>query len=148
MRDTLQNVDVTSLVDYLERVKDIDSISKMQAPTYLRYFIEGQDVAGVMLARAVQQDLKAKSRLDQAKSIAFLDKASDYLKEKGLKDSQGMREMYVALDEDVIAATDEKARTEAMVALLKNKLSVLRQSHDSLKKIIYGDNSLTNYEGM
>lgn len=148
MSDKLQSVDVTALATYLEKVKELSSINKMMAPTYLRYFIEGQDIAGVMLARAIEADIKAKARLDQAKSIAYLDTASDYLREKGLKESNGMREMYVARDPDVIAAADYKAKTEALVAFLKNKLSVLKQAHDDLKKITYGDQQLTPYEGM
>jgi len=31
---------------------------------------------------------------------------------------------------------------------LKSKLSQLRQAHDDLKKIAYGDQNLTSYEGM
>lgn len=148
MSDKLQTLDVTALAGYLEKVKDISSINKMMGPTYLRYFIEGQDVCGVMLAKAIQRDIKAKSLLDQAKSIAYLDRASDYLKSKDMSLSNENRRMYVDIDADVIAAADEKAKSEAVIALLKNRLSILRQAHDDLKKILYGDQQLTPYEGM
>lgn len=141
-------IDVTQLAVYLGKVKEIASINKMMGATYLRDFIEGQDVAGQLLARAVQADIKAKARLEQAEAIAYLDHASDYLVSKNIKDSSEARKRYIDIDEGVIAAKDNKAKTEALVSLLKNKLSVLRQAHDDLKKILYGDQHMTSYEGM
>lgn len=144
----LATVDITRLATYLSKVKEIASINKMMGATYLRDFIEGQDVAGQLLAKAVQEDIKAKAKLEQAEAIAYLDYASDYLKSKNIKDSSEARKRYVDIDDGVIAAKEHKAKTEALVSLMKNKLSILRQSHDDLKKILYGDNSGTQWEGM
>jgi hypothetical protein len=141
-------VDITALARYLDKVKDIASINRMMGAIYLKDFIEGQDVAGVLLAKAIQADVKAKARLEQAESFAYLDKASDFLKEKGVKDTSEARKMYINLDSDVMKAADDKARTEAMVTLLKNKLSILRQAHDDVKRILYTDQYQTPYEGM
>jgi hypothetical protein len=148
MSESLQTIDVTSLAKYLEKVREIASVSKMMGAVYLKDFIEGQDVAGAMLARAVQADIKAKARLEQAEAIAYLDNATEYLKSRSIKDSSEARKRYVDVDESVLIAKDNKARTEAVVTLLKNKLSILRQAHDDLKKILYGDNYQTPYEGM
>lgn len=144
----LASVDVTALSHYLDKVKDIASINKMMGATYLRDFIQGQDVAGALLARAVQSDIKAKAKLEHAEAIAYLDKASEFLKEKNIKDSSEARKRYVDIDPDVLSAKDEKAKTEALVSLLKNKLSILRQAHDDLKRILYSDTHMTQYEGM
>lgn len=144
----LATVDITRLATYLSKVKEIASINKMMGATYLRDFIEGQDVAGQLLAKAVQEDIKAKAKLEQAEAIAYLDYASDYLKSKNIKDSSEARKRYVDIDDGVIAAKEHKAKTEALVSLMKNKLSVLRQSHDDLKKILYGDSNGTQWEGM
>lgn len=141
-------LDVTQLTVYLNKVKEIASINKMMGATYLRDFIEGQDVAGALLARAIREDAKAKAKLEQAEAIAYLDYASDYLKSKEIKDSSEARKRYVDIDENVVLAKDKKAQTEALVSLMKNKLSILRQAHDDLKKILYGDQNLTGYEGM
>lgn len=141
-------IDVSRLAEYLGKVKEIASINKMMGASYLRDFIEGQDVAGQLLAKAVQADLKAKAKLEHAEAVAYLDHASDYLESKGIKDSAESRKRYIDIDENVMRAKDEKAKTEALVALMKNKLSVLRQAHDDLKKILYGDQHLTPYEGM
>lgn len=141
-------IDVTQLAGYLAKIKDIASINKMMGATYLRDFIEGQDVAGVLLARAIREDAKAKAKLEHAESIAYLDRASDYLASKGIKYSSEAAKRYIDIDEDVLRAKDNKAQTEALVCLMKNKLSVLRQGHDDVKKILYGDSHMTGYEGM
>jgi len=144
----LPSNDVASLAGYLNKVKEIASVNKMMGAVYLRDFIEGQDLAGVMLSKAVQSDIKAKARLEQAEAVAYLDNAADYLNVKQIKDTSEARKRYVDLDPDVVEAKELKAKTEATVVLLKNKLSILRQAHDDLKKIIYGDNHQTGYEGM
>lgn len=141
-------IDVTQLAVYLNKVKDIASINKMMGATYLRDFIEGQDIAGTLVARAIREDAKAKARLEYAESLAYLDKATDWLKAKGIKESSEARKQYIDIDEDVMAAKDKKAQTEALVHLMKSKQSVLRQAHDDLKKILYGDSHMTSYEGM
>lgn len=115
---------------------------------YLRDFIEGQDVAGQLVAKAIQADIKAKARLERAEAIAYLDRAGDFLASKNIKDSSEARKRYIDIDEDVIAAKDHKAMTEALVSLMKNKQSILRQAHDDLKKVLYGDTHMTPYEGM
>lgn len=140
-------VDITALAVYLNKVQDLPSISKMEAPMYLRDFIVGQDIAALMLAKAIQADIKAKAKLEQMEAVAYLDRASDYLKSRNIKESSEARKQYVCVDPDVLKAADEKAKTEALVALLKNKLSVLRQCHDDLKKIIYDNNRGTEWEG-
>lgn len=142
------SIDIGQLAVYLGKVKEIASINKMMGATYLRDFIEGQDVAGQLLARAVQADIKAKAKLEYAEAVAYLDHASDYLKSKQIKDSSEARKRYVDIDDAVVQAKDNKAKTEALVSLMKNKLSVLRQAHDDLKKILYGDSHMTSYEGM
>lgn len=148
MSDKVQVPDMAALATYLDKARQIATISKMMAPSLLRDLIEGQDVAGMMLARAIQESQRTQARLDQAKAIAYLDKASDYLKLKGLKDNVEARKMYVDLDDSVIQALDDKAKIEALVVLLKNKLNILRMSHDDLKKIVYADTHMTSWEGM
>jgi hypothetical protein len=145
---SLTSIDVTALATYLDKVKEIASVNKMMGAVYLRDFIIGQDVAGALLAKSVQADIRAKSALEQAEAIAYLDNASDYLKQRNIKDSSEARKRYVDVDPGVISAKDHKAKTEALVSLMKNKLSVLRQAHDSLKKVLYGDSNMTNWEGM
>jgi len=143
-----KGIDVTQLAQYVNKIEELSSVSKMMAPVYLRDFIMGQDVAANLLAKAMQADSRAKARVEYTESLAYLEKARDYLESKGIKDTSEARKQYINIDQDVVAAKDNKARTEALVSLLKSKLSQLRQAHDDLKKIAYGDQNLTPYEGM
>lgn len=148
MSDLPQRVDITQLAEYVNKIEELSSVNKMMAPVYLRDYIMGQDVAANLLAKAMQSDSRAKAKVEQCEAIAYLEKAREYLESKGIKDTSEARKQYVNIDADVLAAKDNRARTEALVSLLKSKLSQLRQAHDDLKKIAYGDQNMTPYEGM
>lgn len=147
LNESLKKIDVSLLVKYTKKIKDIGSLSKMQAPLYMQEFIQAIDVVNVMLTSAIKLDIDAKTALNSAESIAYLDKASDFLKEKNIKESDSARKMYVDIDENVLSAKDFKARTEAVVVFLKNQLQIFRMSHDDCKKIGYGDQAATDYTG-
>ena len=80
---TLEYIDVTKLVQYTKKIKDIgQGFNPMLAPIYIRDFIIAYDIAFTYLAEATKADMLADAALKQAESIAFLDNAGDYLKEK------------------------------------------------------------------
>lgn len=141
-------VDITRLAQYTNKIEELSSVSKMMAPVYLRDFIQGQDVATFLLAKAIASDAKAKARLEYVESIAYLENAKAYLDAKGIKDTSEARKQYVNIDPDVVTAKDRRAQTEALVVLLKGKVSELKQAHDDLKKVVYADANMTDYEGM
>lgn len=140
-------IDVTDLVVYSDKVNHISSLNKMMAPTYLRDFIVGQDVSNTLLSKAIEFSLKAEAAVKTAESIAFLDRAGDYLASKNIKESAEARKMYINLDPDVIKAKMLSAKSQALVAFLKGKCSEMRQAHDDVKKICYGETQQTAYEG-
>ena len=148
MSDLTERVDVTRLAIYVNKVQELASINRMLAPAYLRDMIVGQDVAANLLAKAIQSDSNAKTQLERAEAIAYLDKAREYLEFRGIKDTSEARKQYVNVDDNVVCAKELRAKTEAMVVYLKSVLSQLRQAHDDLKKITYGDQNMTPYEGM
>ena len=141
-------VDVTKLVKYTRKIADIGSLQKMMAPIYLKDFIEAIDVSTTMLAAATKMDYEADAAVKTAEAIAFLDRAGDYLKQKGIKDSAEARKKYIDIDPDVIAAKNEKARTAALIVFLRGKVQGFQKAHDDVKKIAYGDQQLSNWEGM
>jgi len=143
----LQTIDVTKLVEYTKLISDIGSINKMMTHQYLRDFINAMDLTSSMLSKAVKANLQSKAQLDKAKAIAYLDRAGDYCNKKGIKLSNGVREMYVDLDEDVIKAKDKYAASEAMVTFLKNKYQAFRCAHDDVKKISFNEVQGTGFEG-
>lgn len=142
----LQTIDVTKLVEYTKLISDIGSINKMMTHQYLRDFINAMDLTSSMLSKAVKANLQSKAQLDRVEAIAYLDKASDYCIAKGIKISNGVREKYVDLDPDVIAAKDVHAASEAMVTFLKNKYYAFKAAHDDVKSISHVGNN-TTFEG-
>jgi hypothetical protein len=147
MANELQSLDVTKLVFYTEKIKEIGELNKMMAPQYLRDFINAMDLTSSMLSKATKANLDAKSTLEKMKAIAYLDKAEDYCKEKNIKMSNGIREAYVDLDEDVIKAKEQFNASEAMCVFLKNKYQAFRCAHDDVKKISFNDTQGTGFEG-
>jgi hypothetical protein len=147
MANELQSLDVTKLVFYTEKIKEIGELNKMLAPLYLRDFINAMDLTSSMLSKATKSNLDAKSTLEKMKAIAYLDKSEEYCKEKGIKMSNGIREAYVDLDEDVIKAKEQFNASEAMCVFLKNKYQAFRCAHDDVKKISFNDTQGTGFEG-
>ena len=143
----LKTIDVTKLVDYTLKIKDIGSLNNMMAPMYLRDFILGYDVTNTMLSTAVRCEIEIKTALDRAKAIAYLDRAPDYCRDNGIKISNGVREQYVEIDTDVAAAKDIYAKTVAMTTFLKNKMQEFRMAHDDVKKMAYSSQYQTPNEG-
>lgn len=101
-----------------------------------------------LLALAVREDARAKAKLEFTQSVAYLEKAKSYLESKGIKDTSEARKQYIDRDDDVLSAKEEKAKTEALVVLLKGKLNELIRAHDDLKKVTYADSQMSPYEGM
>jgi len=147
VEERLKSVDVTKLVEYTRKIKDIGSLNKMMAPLYLRDFILAYDVCNTMLSHAMRCNIDAQTALDTARAVAYLDKSSDYLKARDIKDTSEARKQYIDVDEDVIAASNVKAKTEALVSFLKNKMQEFRLAHDDVKKIAYGEQYMSPVEG-
>ena len=147
MPNELQTIDVTKLAEYTKKISEIGSLNKMMAPNYLRDFINAMDMTSSMLSKAVKANLDSKTELDKIRAIAYLDKAEEYCSAKGIKMSNGVREAYVDLDDDVVRAKDKFAATEAMVMFLKNKYQAFRCAHDDVKKISFNEVQGTAFEG-
>ena len=147
MANELQTVDVTKLVEYTKLISDIGSLNKMMAPNYLRDFINAMDATSAILSRVIKANLDAISNLKRTEAIAYLDKAGDYLTDRGIKDTAESRKRYVDVDADVVEAREKAAAIEAMVVFLKNKYQAFRCAHDDVKKISFNEVQGTGFEG-
>jgi len=150
-RGLVQSIDLTRIIEYTKKIPDISKgFNTMLAPIYLRDFIMAIDVTNSLLARAVKTDLQAAAAVKNQESLAYLDRAGDYLRSKEIKDTAEARKRYVPLDENVLKAYDLKAQTESMVSFLRNKMFTFRLAHDDVKKIAYANDYQNNTpnEGM
>ncbi|NJO52551.1 MAG: hypothetical protein HC840_27675 [Leptolyngbyaceae cyanobacterium RM2_2_4] len=148
LNSKFSTVDITQLVKFENKIRELGNFNIMLAPQYMRDFIDAQDVCGVMLATAILVNEKSKALLEEAESIAYLDHATDYLNAKGIKDTADARKRYIDIDADVIRAKDIHAKSMALVSLLNNKLWNFKQAHDDVKKMSYSDQKMTPYDGM
>lgn len=146
----LKSLDMTAILKYTRQLEEISGgLTSLSAPSYLRDFIIAFDVTNTMLSKAIYFHGQAEAALKTAQSIAFLDNAHEYLQERSIKDSAEARKQYIAVDPDVQKAEQVKARAEAMVSLLKNKLQAFRLAHDDIKKMAYtSDATNSGFEGM
>jgi hypothetical protein len=144
---SLTSIDVTKLAEYSRKISEIGNMNKLLAANYLRDFINAMDLTSDLLSKAVKVNLDAKSELEKSRAIAYLETSEDYCAKREIKMSNGVREMYVDIDEDVIAAKDKYAATEALVTFLKNKYQAFRCAHDDVKKISFNDTQGTGFEG-
>jgi hypothetical protein len=148
LENKLNSFDISVIVEYKRKINDLANIKKIEAPAYLRDFIIAYDVTSILFAKSIEYELEAKTLLEYAEAIAYLDKATEYLNSKSIKETNEARKQYVNIDVDVIKAKGLKGRTEAIVVLLKNKLIEFRLAHDDVKKITYDEPYQTPYEGM
>jgi hypothetical protein len=143
----LNSIDMGKLTEYVRKLSTIEEASNTNlAPTMMRDFIMAQDMASVMLARAIQAEMMAKSAIDTAEAIALLDKSDAFFKARDQKPTADLRKAYVALDPDVNAARDLHAKTVAVVTILKNRVYEFKSALDSVRQI-YRDTKQTQWEG-
>lgn len=148
IESTLEAIDLKKIAEFTRKLSDIgQGFNKMMAPVYLREFIIAYDVTSVMHAKAVQAELNAKSAVDTAEAIAYLDRAPDFFKQRNEKPTVESRKAYVALDPDVQHAKEVHARAQAMSLLMRNKVQEFRFAIDAVKKLSE-DGYMTPWEGM
>lgn len=148
IESALDSIDLHKIAAYTRKLADIgQGFNKMMAPVYLREFIIAYDVSSVMYAKSVQTELNAKSAVDSAEAIAFLDRAPDYFKSKGEKPTVESKKAFVALDPDVKQAKEIYARAQATSILLKNKVQEFRFAIEAIRKLAE-DGYMSPWEGM
>lgn len=147
IENKFKTVDITSLVKYTKMIEDIGNLQKPLVPNYLRDFINAIDLTNSMLSSVVKMDIDADTAVKRAEAIAFLDNATAYLNDNGIKISAEARKKYVDIDSEVIRAKELKAKTIAMLTFLKNKMHIFRHAHDDVKKIGYSEQHTTTWEG-
>lgn len=148
IESNLDSLDLNKIAVFTRKLGDIgQGFNKMMAPVYLREFIIAYDVSSVMYAKAVQAELNAKSAVDSAEAIAFLDRAPEYFKAKGEKPTVESKKAFVSLDPDVQKAKNVHARAQATSILLKNKVQEFRFAIEAIRKLAE-DGYTTPWEGM
>lgn len=150
MSDLTESSQFARIVDMSKKLDKIaEGANTMLAPIMMRDFIVAMDITSDLLAKAIRNDLRAGAKLKQAEAEAYFDRAPDYLKSQGVKESSEAKKMYIFIDPAVIAAHEEKAKCEAMTTWLKNKFYEFKMAHDDVKKMAYASDYVNSpNEGM
>ena len=145
----LDGIDISKIVDYSNKVKEISNLSAGASSLYLQEFIVAFDLASSALSIAMRCEAEAKTALDEARAEAYFDRAGAYLEEKRIKETSEARKKFEDIDPAVIKAKDVYSRSEASVALFKNKVMMFRYAYEAIKKVYYsGNNDSMPFEGM
>lgn len=148
VKKELRSVDLDRLIQYDNKLHVLEkAFSKMMASVYLKEFIMAIDTVNDMQAKASQAYALADRYLKYVEAKAYFERAPDFLTNNGVKDSVESRKRYVDLDPEVMEALEIRAKTEAIVKFLYNKMQQYRMCHDDIKKVVYGDQFMTQYEG-
>lgn len=150
MSDLIGSTQFEKVVEYSKKLEKIaEGANTMLAPLMMRDFIIAMDITSDLLAKAIRNDLRAAAVLKQSEAEAYFERAPEFLKSQGVKESSEAKKMYIPTDPAVITAINDKAKTEAMAVWLKNKLQEFRMAHDDVKKMAYtNDYSNSPNEGM
>lgn len=144
----LNNLDLNRLKEFNVKLNHLgEGFNKMMAGTYMRDFILAYDLCNAMYARAQQFTLNAKTAVDEAEAIAFLDRAPLALSNKNEKPTVEAKKAYVSMDPDVLLAKDVYARALSTETFLKNSMFKFKDALDVVK-VLTRDTFLTPHEGM
>ena len=142
------DVDITRIAQYSKKIEELgNDFNRLNTPDYLRDLIIARDITSQALFKITKCLMDAEDLVKKEESIAFLDRAEVHLTIKGSKDTVDARKMYVNRDEQVLKARGVYNQLKALERLIRDKVSLFKDAHDTLKKIVYSENN-SPWEGM
>ncbi len=150
-------VDFSSLQDSEALKADLVSIDLVSGPMYMQTFLEAFEKVARIGIEAHRLLDGAKNEVNHQEALAKLERAPLYFEvngtcKGGVKDSGALRETYLSLDGQYLAAKERVDMLTALVKFLDNKLDAYKMAHDDSKKIYdklsEGPFAKTGYEGM
>lgn len=129
-------LDMTEVYRIEKRIQEIKLSDPLLMPDLISDFNYGYIMIGKMIATVELELSEAKMSLNEARSIAMLDKVDAILKEKGIsKSSTDLREAIVTLDPAVKEANQKVAILQAYTELLYNKAKALEMAYHGAKEV-------------
>lgn len=139
-------IDMTDILKFQELVDDISKVNSTSGPYFMQELLKAKDMAGIYYSRVVLEYEKAKDESKKKASIAYLEKAQEYLTKQGRKVTEEACKRFVEVDEDYIKARSSEHYYKALAEFMKQKLDYFSSAHDDAKKI-FGE-SKDGYGGM
>lgn len=131
-------IDMTDILSFQELVEDISNVTKIKGPYFMQQMLKAKDLAANYLSRVTYEYEKAKDQSRRKSSLAYLEKASDYLLKRGRKITEEACKRYAEIDEEYLKARDNEIYYKVLTEYMKMKLDYFSNAHDDAKKI-YGE---------
>lgn len=141
-----QRVDVTevlpfilkeqeALKPFLRQVEQLPSVNSMNAPTFMADFLKAKEIAARFYANAVYRHETAHRDRKAMHSIARFERASDFLKTKGIKYSEAAASAYADMDSDYLKASEAESYWLALREYFNNLVFKFNSAFDAAKQI-------------
>jgi hypothetical protein len=133
--DAGQEIDLTRLYQYEKQLEELATVNDLTGPMYIKDYLMACNLAADLLSRVIYLHETAEDEAKLAKSIAYLEKAPQFLEKSGRKMTESACEQYVQMDEHYRAAKDRENYLLALRTRLEQKVRIFKDAHDSSKKI-------------
>lgn len=128
-------IDMTSIYQWEQMVEDIAIVNSMNGPHYIKEFLKAKELTSSIYAKLILDHERAKNETKKQYALAYLERSHEYIKARGLKDTDETKKQYVQIDHAYMAAKDEEDKLRALVTLIGNKVDKFQNAYEASKKI-------------
>lgn len=128
-------MDMTDIYQYEKLVEEITNINQINGAFYMREFLKAKELASGFYAKVLFDFEQAKNEAKEKYAIAYLEKAEDYAKARGLKLTDEIRKQFAQTDHSYKESKAKEDCYRALVTLMGNKVDKFQAAHDDAKKI-------------
>ena len=128
-------MDMSDIYKWESMVDQLTNINSINGPYYMREFLKAKEVCSSYYCKLIFDLEQARNRTKTEYALSYLERSQEYIKFKGLKDTDETKKQYVQIDRAYQAAKDHEDMLKALATLLGNKVDKFQTAHDDAKKI-------------
>jgi hypothetical protein len=128
-------LDMTAVYKYEYMVEDIAVVNSMNGPLYMKEFLKAKELTSSFYSGLLLDFERAKNETKKQAALAYLERSQDYIKARGLKDTDETKKQYINLDAGYQQAKDKEDMLRALCTLMGNKVDKFQNAYEATKKI-------------
>jgi hypothetical protein len=128
-------LDMTEVWKYDALINEITTINNLSGPLFMQEFLRAKDIVSSYHAKVMFEYEQARDASNKAKSIAYLERAPQWLEQRSRKVTEEACKRYSEMDQDYLAAREIESYLKSLLAFLTHKLDKFQCAHDDAKKI-------------
>lgn len=128
-------LDMSHVYRYEQLVLQLPQVNNINAPMYMMEFLKAKELTSTFYCKLLLDYERAKNKTKEENALAYLERSQDYIKNRGLKDTDETKKQYVQIDPRYKQAKDQEDMLKALVTLIGNKVDKFQAAHDDTKKI-------------